>query len=112
MQYRLILPISLALLVSLALTKEVGIFYWTWIPTLWPSGAWATPQLGYYDIKDPRIIDQHTDWLTDAGVTFVLIDWSNNCNPYGQDNPDFIEDGTVAFVQRQRERKDAGWSYL
>jgi hypothetical protein len=103
----------LALFGSAFSTKEVGIFYWTWFPEAWGFGSWGTPALGYYDSKDYRIIDQHTEWLKSAGVDFVLIDWSNNCKPYGDpENPNFLEDGTKAFANRQAERRNNGQSFL
>lgn len=47
-----------------------------------PAAGWAgreaTPLLGTYESSDPRVITQHATWLADAGVDFLLIDWSNN----------------------------------
>ncbi|MFD1677561.1 hypothetical protein [Alicyclobacillus fodiniaquatilis] len=38
----------------------------------------ATPKLGLYRSDDPNVITQHAKWLIDAGVDFILIDWSDN----------------------------------
>lgn len=99
--------------VATASSKQVGIFYWTWFKDAWGFGTWGTPQLGKYDSNDVGVIDQHTEWLRGAGVDFVIMDWSNNCKPYGDpDNPNMIEDGTRSFVRRQSDRKSQGKSYL
>ena len=76
-----------------AAEKDVGIYYWTWFPDAWSFGAWGTPQLGYYRSDDTNIIDQHCEQLVSAGIDFVLIDWSNNCLPYGDpNNPKLLRD--------------------
>jgi hypothetical protein len=38
----------------------------------------ATPLLGTYWSSATRVIAQHAIWLADAGLDFVLVDWSNN----------------------------------
>ncbi len=47
-----------------------------------PAAAWsgreATPLLGTYESSNPHVIEQHAEWITSAGVDFLLIDWSNN----------------------------------
>ncbi|MFD1677562.1 hypothetical protein [Alicyclobacillus fodiniaquatilis] len=57
-----------------------GIGYETWFV---PGGVtWntreATPKLGTYRSDDPNVINQHAQWLVDAGYDFILVDWSNN----------------------------------
>lgn len=57
-----------------------GIGYETWfLPGIneWGS-AEATPVLGHYNSMDENVIVQHAKWLSDAGLDFILIDWSNN----------------------------------
>lgn len=67
---------------SIDSTKKVGLAYCTWHrPELW-SNYWGTPELGKYNSNDRNIIRQHGQWLADAGVDFVFIDWSNDIN-YG-----------------------------
>jgi len=68
----------------------IGVEYETWFP--YPMG-WglreATPLLGTYNSSDPLIIRQQAEWLTWAGVNFILIDWSNNVwqsSPPSKDN--------------------------
>ncbi|MGC8632073.1 MAG: hypothetical protein ACP5T2_06660, partial [Thermoprotei archaeon] len=57
----------------------IGVEYETWFP--YPMG-WglreATPILGTYNSSDPAVIRQQAEWLTWAGVNFLIIDWSNN----------------------------------
>ncbi len=36
------------------------------------------PALGRYDSRDRRVMRKHAEWLTDAGVDFIWLDWSNN----------------------------------
>ncbi len=47
-----------------------------------PAAGWAgreaTPVLGTYESSDPTVIRQHAEWISGAGVDFLLIDWSNN----------------------------------
>lgn len=63
--------------------KLVGIGYQTWFPPMSWDKAWDEPELGSYDSSDTKIIRQHAEWLYDAGVDFIWIDWSNNvmCTP-------------------------------
>lgn len=79
----------------------VGIAYGLWMDReLWNYGAWGTPLLGQYDSRDRRIIRQHAEWLADAKVDFIWLDWSNNItyNPYRYwdgGKQDLIEDATA-----------------
>ncbi|MGC8632138.1 MAG: hypothetical protein ACP5T2_07005, partial [Thermoprotei archaeon] len=68
----------------------IGMEYETWFP--YPMG-WglreATPILGTYSSSDPAVIRQQAEWLTWAGVNFLIIDWSNNVwqsSPPSKDN--------------------------
>ncbi|MGC8674764.1 MAG: hypothetical protein ACP5TI_06640, partial [Thermoprotei archaeon] len=68
----------------------IGVEYETWFP--YPMG-WglreATPILGTYNSSDPAVIRQQAEWLTWAGVNFLIIDWSNNVwqsSPPSKDN--------------------------
>lgn len=79
----------------------VGIAYGLWMDhELWDNGAWGTPLLGRYDSRDRRVIRQHAEWLADANVDFIWLDWSNNVtyNPYRYwdgGKQDLIEDATA-----------------
>ncbi|MGC8625682.1 MAG: hypothetical protein ACP5VQ_10535, partial [Phycisphaerae bacterium] len=59
-----------------------GIGYETWFLPTAPAGGWGTaearPVLGNYSSLDPKVIRQHAYWIHDAGIDFILIDWSNN----------------------------------
>jgi hypothetical protein len=98
-----------------AQSKVVGIAYSPWHPlAVWPNipdtsniCSWAKPALGYYKTIDTTVIDQHTQWLTDAGIDYVSMDWSNNIN-----GNKWIEDYTAVWVDRQVWRKNHGLSYL
>jgi len=56
----------------------VGIGYQCWFPPHTWSQVWDEPELGYYRSDDRQVIRQHAQWLYDAGVDFIWIDWSNN----------------------------------
>ncbi len=58
--------------------RTVGIAYTTWHRSVPWHHVWGVPERGYYVSDDRRIIRQHAEWLTYAGVDFVWIDWSNN----------------------------------
>lgn len=82
--------------------RMVGIAYSTWFPpTVWESNGgctWGTPQLGDYNSSDPAVIRQHGEWLADAGVDFILIDWSNDIDypaDPGRTDLKAIEDATA-----------------
>lgn len=40
--------------------------------------AEAVPLVGRYDSFNAQVIRQHCLWLVDAGIDFLLVDWSNN----------------------------------
>ncbi len=40
--------------------------------------VWGTPELGFYRSDDRKVIRQHAEWITEAGVDYVYIDWSND----------------------------------
>lgn len=40
--------------------------------------AEAVPILGDYSSYDRRVIRQHALWMAEAGIDFLLVDWSNN----------------------------------
>ena len=66
-----------------ARTKTLfGIGYETWFLPSVPAGGWGTaeprPVLGHYSSLDTKVIRQHAHWIHDAGIGFILIDWSNN----------------------------------
>ena len=55
--------------------------------------------MGYYVSTDRNIIRQHAEWIADAGVDFIWIDWSNNIDFVPGKNSeknvfDTIEDST------------------
>jgi len=63
--------------------RMVGIAYTTWhrASSKWDSSSkWDIPLLGGYRSENKDIIYQHGIWLRDAGVDFVMVDWSNNIN--------------------------------
>lgn len=58
--------------------RLVGIAYANWFRTTPWHDVWGTPELGEYTSFDRAVIRQHAEWLHDAGVDFVWLDWSNN----------------------------------
>jgi hypothetical protein len=82
--------------------RQVGIAYSAWHDQVPWHQTWDVPQLGPYLSNDPRIIRQHAEWLSDANVDFIYIDWSNNLNTGvpgapGQSRQLFIEGATKAI---------------
>lgn len=57
----------------------VGLAYNT-IQKNWGE-AWGTPTLGRYSADDKKVIEQHARWISDAGVDFIFLGWSNDL-PY------------------------------
>lgn len=102
-----------------AQNKHVGMAYSSWFPpTTWGSQGgctWAMPALGAYRSDNIAVIDQHIDWLADAGVDFIFLDWSNN-DPYypGGDRTDLkaIEDASEVIFDRMVWRKNNGRSWF
>jgi hypothetical protein len=90
--------------------RRVGIAYTTWHWNKPWTKVWGTPELGQYLSSDRAVISQHVSWLTDAGVDFLLIDWSNNLNYHPgetKDRPDFdmIENSTRALFEECATRE-------
>jgi len=56
-----------------------GIGYEVWWKTLvnWTDPE-ATPVLGEYSSLDPMVISQHAEWISGAGIDFILVDLSNS----------------------------------
>lgn len=101
--------------------RLVGIAYSNWAPPgddpryegFW-SHTWGTPLLGRYGAYDRAVIRQHAEWLYDASVDFVWLDWSNNVDytpgqPEGGGLQGVIERGTdilfEEFAQLERRPK-------
>lgn len=83
--------------------RLVGIAYSTWFSSAHWRDAWGTPRLGPYRSDDRAVIRQHAEWLADAGIDFILIDWSNNVDlAPGTTRPEhqaFIENATHALFE-------------
>ncbi|MDR0288263.1 MAG: hypothetical protein LBI03_11250, partial [Clostridiales bacterium] len=60
--------------------RYVGLAYTTWCyKGFWNTNkVWTTPLLGKYTSDDRTVIRQHAEWIADAGVDFIWIDWSND----------------------------------
>lgn len=74
--------------------KLVGVAYSTWFPPQSWSSVWGKPTLGHYNSSNTSTIKQHIQWLTDAGVDYVMIDWTNNINYIKGTN-----DGNIQYVE-------------
>lgn len=57
--------------------KLVGVAYSTWHQSENWENVWGKPKLGFYRSDDEKVICQHGKWLTEAGVDFIFVDWSN-----------------------------------
>ena len=69
-----------------AAERIVGVTYSTWFPSAVRFSSqggctWGEPALGAYESANRTVLRQHALWLRDAGVDFVLVDWSNDV-PY------------------------------
>jgi hypothetical protein len=129
--------ILMALVFTNVQAKYVGISYSNWFSTTdvdpnyitWggagePIGSkvWGVPLVGYYSSKDLSVIDQHAEWLSDAGVDFVMMDLSNSgfhdlvAPAYSTVGfkPDkyWIEDAAIVFADRMAWRKNQGLPYV
>lgn len=86
--------------------RLVGVAYTTWrtANSSWGEGStWDMPLLGPYVSNDRDVIRQHAIWLADAGVDFIVIDWSNNVGydpeTYYREDFAMIEDATYAVFE-------------
>jgi hypothetical protein len=80
--------------------RRVGIAYGVWMDANHWENTWGTPLLGKYDSRDRTVIRKHAEWLTDAGVDFIWLDWSNQINYdpnklWNGGRQDLIEDATA-----------------
>lgn len=100
--------------------KKTGMAYSPWFPptTFLTQGGctWGMPTLGAYRSDNVTVIDQHIEWLADAGVDFILLDWSNNLDYYPGCNcrPDlqWIEDASDVIFDRMVWRKNNGLPWI
>lgn len=93
--------------------RLVGIAYSTWHQNRNWTHVWGTPELGFYRSDDTSVIRRHAQWLSDAGVDFIWIDWSNDLhysyNP-ATPRPDFdmIEDSTFEIFNQYSHMRAKG----
>jgi hypothetical protein len=79
--------------------RQVGVAYSTWHDRLPWAKTWDVPELGPYLSNNSEVIARHADWLSDANVDFIYVDWSNNLDIGVPGKPDqprqrFIESAT------------------
>ena len=86
--------------------RLVGVAYTTWLRpnSSWGDGyTWDMPLIGPYASDNRNAIRQHAIWLADAGVDFIVVDWSNNVgyDPKTMYREDFamIENATYAIFE-------------
>lgn len=88
------------------LQRRVGIGYSVWHSTAqWMTGtnrSWGTPMIGFYRSDDPRALTLHATMLFEAGVDFVVVDWSNDLSMdirdlSGPPSQRFIEASTLVM---------------
>ena len=68
----------LSVLATLCQSRLVGMSYYTWFIPGRRNCQWGTPLVGNYDSDNRDVIRQHGYWLAQAGIDFVIIDWSND----------------------------------
>jgi hypothetical protein len=87
--------------------RVVGVDYTLWhYQGNWPAWmkVWGTPALGYYESTNRAVMRTHAQWLADAGVDFILLDWSNQIGADDRTRRGvpwqlYIEDVTQALFQ-------------
>ena len=88
----------------------MGLAYTTWHQdTVWQN-VWDKPELGYYRSDNVEVIGQHAQWIADAGVDFIFVDWSNNVDyvPGQTKNAgmfDMIENSTSLLFEEYAKMK-------
>lgn len=60
--------------------------YFTWFSAGRRNCQWGTPTLGNYDSENREVYATHAQWLRDAGVDFLMVDWSNDVDCYPGNN--------------------------
>lgn len=57
--------------------RLIGTHYYSWWGSgwHWNSGYDGEPVLGEYNSRDPEVIQQHFDWLRDAGINWISLSW-------------------------------------
>lgn len=83
--------------------RFIGVTYSTWFPP-YIGNKWGTPVLGEYTSSNREVIRRHALWLADAGVDFIVIDWTNNMTQVWGDStsrPDLyaIESATAVVYE-------------
>lgn len=74
----------------------VGIEWEPWFTPLnirWQT-AQGQPVVGYYDSYNRDVIRQHCIWMAEAGINFLVVDWTNNLwgkQSWEERNPDVDE---------------------
>ncbi|MFB6234683.1 MAG: hypothetical protein ABEH81_09240, partial [Halopenitus sp.] len=57
--------------------RLIGTHYYCWWGSgwHWDSGYDGEPLLGEYNSRDPEVIQQHFDWLREAGINWLSLSW-------------------------------------
>jgi len=93
--------------------RLVGIAYTTWHQSPDWKNTWGTPSIGGYASDDRQAIRKHAEWLADAGVDFLWVDWSNDIDySYDPGRPrpdlDMIEGATFTLFDELARLRAAG----
>jgi len=57
---------------------KVGVYYYAWYSGNWTrdhSNCIDAPVLGYYNSSSQQLITNHTIWLNELGVDFIIMSW-------------------------------------
>ena len=97
----------------LSAKKLVGTLYFTGHNPLTWYCSWGNPTDGKY-LSDNRIVmHDHAEWLRDAGVDFIVVDWSkdieyNDQNEWqGDPGPRTLEKNTLTLFEEFSKVKGA-----
>jgi hypothetical protein len=77
-------------------TRYIGMEWEPWFTPLndrWDTGE-SVPIVGNYDSFNIDVITQHTIWMIEAGIDFIMVDWTNNLwekNHWSERNPNVQE---------------------
>ena len=106
-------PLSPGVSAYLGSERQVGIGYALWHQDdQWQRGThkvWGTPVTGYYRSDDPQVLTRHAHELSQTGVDFIVVDWSNDL---GMDVRRAGGPATQRFIEQATIRLFDVWGHL
>jgi len=104
-------------------TPLIGMEWEPWFTQhnfFWSAGtmfAESVPSVGKYDSGNQLVIRQHMHWMENAGIDFLLVDWSNNLwgktawadrNPNVQEIVNMTQLAMGVYAQERKARRRQG----